>query len=131
MGDTPAMNTPATKLRLTAINLDCADPMAPASFYQRVTGFELHPESGDDFAGLRLDDGFFIGFQRVDDHRPPTWPDQHVPQQFHLDFAVDDLDAGEALIPQLGAVKPAFQPGGEKWRIFTDPAGHPFCLARH
>ncbi|MER6951325.1 VOC family protein [Nonomuraea sp. NPDC000554] len=119
-----------SKLKLTAINLDCPDPRALAAFYQQATGLELAPGSGDDFVGLIREDGLWIGFQRVDDYQAPRWPDQRVPQQFHLDFAVDDLDEAEALVLALGAAKPEFQPGGDRWRVFTDPAGHPFCLAR-
>jgi hypothetical protein len=51
-----------------------------------------------------------------------------VPQQFHLDLRADDLDATEALALELGAAKPAHQPGEERWRVLLDPAGHPFCL---
>jgi hypothetical protein len=50
-----------------------------------------------------------------------------VPQQLHLDFDVDDLDASEAVALSLGASKPDFQPG-ETFRVFLDPVGHPFCL---
>lgn len=116
------------QMRLTAITLDCSDPLALAAFYQRATGLELHPESNDDFAGLTREDGLFLGFQRVEDYRAPRWPDQTVPQQIHLDFAVDDLDKAEALLLESGAGKPEHQPGGERWRVLTDPAGHPFCL---
>ncbi|USY17364.1 hypothetical protein NE857_18635 [Nocardiopsis exhalans] len=28
----------------------------------------------------------------------------------------------------LGAHKPEEQPGGDRWRVLVDPAGHPFCL---
>ncbi|MEU7552843.1 VOC family protein [Streptomyces sp. NPDC044571] len=79
---------------------------------------------------LTREDGLFIGFQRVDDHQPPRWPGQGAPQQAHLDFAVDDLDGAEAVLLEWGATKPAHQPGGEKWRVLLDPAGHPFCLTR-
>jgi hypothetical protein len=44
-----------------------------------------------------------------------------------LDLSVEDLDAAEERVLALGAVKPDFQPG-ETWRVFADPAGHPFCL---
>lgn len=54
-----------------------------------------------------------------------------MPQQLHLDFAVDDLDEAEARLLKLGAAKPDFQPGGGQWRVLTDPAGHPFCLTRN
>ncbi|MEV6680082.1 VOC family protein [Streptomyces erythrochromogenes] len=116
-------------LRLTAINFDCADPEALAAFYQRATGLDPHPASDDEFAGLVGEDGLFIGFQRVDGHKAPSWPGGDVPQQAHLDFDVDDLDEAEALLLELGASKPGFQPGGDRWRVFLDPAGHPFCLS--
>nr|WP_268834515.1 VOC family protein [Streptomyces olivochromogenes] len=48
----------------------------------------------------------------------------------HLDCAVEDLDAAEARLLEPGAGKPAHQPGKDRWRDFTDPAGHPFCLVR-
>ncbi|MFF1357393.1 VOC family protein [Streptomyces sp. NPDC058297] len=116
------------QMKLTAITLDCPDPQALAAFYRQATGLELHPKSDDAFAGLAREDGLFIGFQRVDNYRAPSWPDQTVPQQSHLDFAVDDLNEAEALLLELGASKPEYQPGGDRWRVFTDPAGHPFCL---
>ncbi|MEJ8654458.1 VOC family protein [Streptomyces sp. MS1.AVA.3] len=117
-------------MKLTAITLDCPDPQALAAFYREATGHALAPGSNADFAGLVREDGLVIGFQRVDDYQAPRWPDQAAPQQFHLDFAVDDLDEAEALLLKWGAVKPEYQPGGDRWRVFTDPAGHPFCLTR-
>jgi Glyoxalase-like domain len=41
---------------------------------------------------------------------------------------VDDLDAGEARALELGASR--LNSGGERFRVFADPAGHPFCLIR-
>jgi len=117
-------------MRLVAITLDCEDPAALARFYQAATGFDRSDASSDDFAGLTREDGLFVGFQRVDDYRPPSWPDQRIPQQLHLDFVVDDLDRAEAALVELGAAKPGFQPGGREWRILVDPAGHPFCITR-
>ncbi|MFE4374000.1 VOC family protein [Streptomyces sp. NPDC056835] len=118
------------QMRLTAITLDCPDPQALAAFYRQATGLPLVQESNADFAGLTSGDGLFIGFQRVADYQAPRWPDQAAPQQSHLDFAVDDLDETEALLLELGASKPTLQPGGDRWRVFADPAGHPFCLTR-
>ncbi|MFF7886512.1 VOC family protein [Streptomyces sp. NPDC007896] len=118
------------QMKLTAITLDCADPETLAAFYQQATGLELHPRSNGDFAGVTREDGLAIGFQRVDDYQAPRWPGQAAPQQSHLDFAVDDLDEAEALLLRLGATKPEYQPGGDRWRVFADPAGHPFCLIK-
>ncbi|GLF99741.1 VOC family protein [Streptomyces yaizuensis] len=118
-------------LKLSAINLDCPDPLALAAFYQQATGLEPHPESDADFAGLTGEHGLFIGFQRVDDHRAPSWPDQTVPQQLHICFDTDeDLDEAEARLLELGAGKPEHQPQADRWRVLTDPAGHPFCILR-
>jgi catechol 2,3-dioxygenase-like lactoylglutathione lyase family enzyme len=115
-------------MKLTAITLDCPDPLALAAFYQHATGLEPHPESNADFAGLTRADGLFLGFQRVDGHQAPTWPGQDVPQQLHLCFEVENLDEAEARLLELGAGRPEFQPHEERWRVLTDPAGHPFCL---
>lgn len=117
------------QLELVAITLDCPDPPALAAFYQQATGFEPHPKSDADFAGLIRADGLFIGFQRVADHRAPSWPDQVVPQQLHLCFKVaESLDEAEARLLALGAGKPDHQPHGDRARVLTDPAGHPFCI---
>ncbi|MEV0544356.1 VOC family protein [Nocardia salmonicida] len=107
---------------------DCADPEMLAEFYRRATGFELHPESGSEFAGLNRADGQFLGFQRVANYRAPQWPDQVVPQQIHLDFEVEDLDTAEAMLVESGATKPEHQPAGDKGRVLIDPAGHPSCI---
>ncbi|GGV02704.1 glyoxalase [Streptomyces litmocidini] len=115
-------------MKMAAVTLDCADPMALATFYHRATGIPLADRSDDAFAGLRGADGFFLGFQRVDGYRPPSWPGQEVPQQLHLDFEVDDLDGATARLVEWGATVPDVQPRPDRWRVLLDPAGHPFCL---
>lgn len=117
-------------MKLSAITLDCADPLALAAFYRQATGYEPHPTSDADFAALTAADGLLIAFQRVPGYRAPNWPEQSVPQQLHIDFDVADLDEAEAELLQLGAGKPP-QPGDQaSYRVLTDPAGHPFCLVR-
>ncbi|PNG19369.1 VOC family protein [Streptomyces cahuitamycinicus] len=116
-------------MKSSAITLDCADPLALAEFYQRATGLEPHPKSDADFAALSSEGGVLLGFQRVDGHRAPSWPDQEVPQQLHCCFTVEDLDEAEARLTELGAGRPEHQPNPGRWRVLTDPAGHPFCIA--
>ena len=118
-------HTPIAKLTLTAV--DCPDPRALAAFYSSITGWPVSPDSDDDWVWLESGIGTTLAFQRSPDHRPPTWPDGERPQQLHLDFDVPDLDAGEVAVLALGAVKHAHQPG-ETFRVYLDPAGHPFCL---
>jgi hypothetical protein len=65
-------------------------------------------------------------FQQVSGYRAPQWPDPSRPQQAHLDILVDDLDAGEARALAIGATR--LDGGGPTFRVFADPAGHPFCL---
>ena len=50
-----------------------------------------------------------------------------MPQQIHLDVIVDDLYTAEAAVLDIGATKHGHQPG-TSFRMFLDPAGHPFCL---
>ncbi|TPN06629.1 VOC family protein, partial [Mesorhizobium sp. B2-3-3] len=59
------------------------------------------------------------------------WPDPAHPQQFHLDFAVPDLDRAHEQVVALGATVLDEGDGCRSWRVFADPAGHPFCLVRH
>ncbi|MGH3472039.1 MAG: VOC family protein [Nocardioidaceae bacterium] len=112
--------------RYPGLVLDCPDPGALASFYGALLGW--HVKADDDWAEIRpADGGDCISFQQVQDYRRPDWPGQAVPQQMHLDLMVQDLDDGEAVATKLGATKAQFQPGST-FRVFLDPAGHPFCL---
>ena len=120
------MSTPIARLQVVA--LDCPDPHALAAFYGAVLGTEVDPEhADDDWVQLRPPDATPLAFQLVADHRPPQWPGGEHPQQLHLDLEVPDLDAGEAAVVALGARRHEVQPG-ETFRVFLDPAGHPFCL---
>jgi len=87
----------------------------------------VNDKSDESWAQLETGRDWTLAFQRVDGYRAPAWPDQDVPQQFHLDFDVADLDEGERQVLALGATKAKHQPG-ETFRVFLDPAGHPFCL---
>jgi catechol 2,3-dioxygenase-like lactoylglutathione lyase family enzyme len=116
--------------RVGSVTLDCADPQALASFYQAVTGAgrEYDGEEAVALAPARPG-GINLCFQRVADYRPPHWPDPAAPQQFHLDLYADDPAAAEARMLELGATRAQHQPGGDRWTVLLDPAGHPFCLA--
>lgn len=113
------------RLELTA--LDCPDPAALAEFYSQITGWQVGGRS-DDWVELDNGDGPTLAFQRAPDHQAPQWPKPDGAQQLHLDFLVDDLDAGESAVLAVGARKTDVQPSPDRFRVYLDPAGHPFCL---
>lgn len=108
--------------------IDCPDTLALAGFYSEVLGLDL--EEGSDAEWATIGSGArSLAFQQVDDYRAPEWPGQDVPQQAHVDVMVANLDEAEAAVLALGATKTEFQPG-TSFRVFLDPAGHPFCLCQ-
>jgi predicted enzyme related to lactoylglutathione lyase len=112
--------------RFPGFVIDCPDPGALATFYGGLLDWQTKIE--DDWAEIRpAHGGDCISFQRVEGYTPPQWPAQTVPQQIHLDLIVDDLDEGELSVAERGGTKAEFPPG-TTFRVFLDPAGHPFCL---
>lgn len=53
---------------------------------------------------VRGGSGAGLAFQLAPDHVAPTWPDNTIPQQFHLDLDVPDLDEAERRAIAIGAV---------------------------
>ncbi|MEU7529397.1 VOC family protein [Saccharothrix sp. NPDC042600] len=116
--------------KLQCVVVDCPEPRGLAEFYRGLLGGEVDKpgqpwELNDDWSTLHHPGGVLC-FQRARDHVAPEWPDPAKPQQFHLDIAVADLDAGAAEVLRLGGV--LLDDSEAYWRVFADPAGHPFCL---
>ncbi|KAB2381626.1 VOC family protein [Actinomadura montaniterrae] len=114
---------------LFAVTLDCPEPVELARFYQAFVGGKLFFSSNKDYVALVIDAGFSLDFQHVANPAPVRWPASSAARRVHLDFAVDDLDQAEKHLLGIGAVLADFQPGGRKFRVLLDPAGHPFCIA--
>src|SRR5215471_13269539 len=110
--------------RLSSVVFDCSDPHRLAHFYSELLGLPVTRVDGD---WVDIGDGQTrLSFQHAPGHRPPRWPDPAFPQQVHLDIHVDDITAAEAKVLALGATRlPSTEPG---FRVYADPAGHPFCL---
>ncbi|MFE6511575.1 VOC family protein [Nocardioides sp. NPDC057767] len=108
--------------------IDCPEPAALATFYAKLFDWETKVDDDGSWAEA-WGDGGALNFQAVEDYHAPKWPSQDAPQQSHLDVFVDDLDAAEAATVALGATKHEVQPG-KTFRVFLDPAGHPFCLCQ-
>jgi hypothetical protein len=125
--DTGTM-TSAHVTELIAFTIDCSDATRLARFYADLTGGEVtgdYPEYGVAQATTL---GVTLNFQGVKDYERPVWPSQEHPQQYHLDFRVDDLEKATGHAAELGATQAAEQPNEKLWRVMIDPDGHPFCL---
>jgi predicted enzyme related to lactoylglutathione lyase len=105
--------------------LDCPDPAGLAAFYAQLFEWpEADVQDGNGWASI-AGPGVKIAFQRADDYLPPTWPKPERHQMLHLDLDVDDLPAAHERVLALGAEHLDSQP---TYRVYADPAGHPFCL---
>lgn len=127
MSDNSAGGNPAVSI--ISVVIDTPDPGGLAKFYADLLGWG-EPSVDSDWADIKGPDGSTLNFQLAPDLTPPSWPDPRVPQQFHLDFRVDDLDAAEKHAIALGA-RPVEGPDhSPTFRVYLDPTGHPFCLCR-
>ena len=112
--------------KLGAVVLDCPDPRALAGFYADVLGGTVVDEG--EWVDLKLPDGQTLAFQAAPGFVPPKWPEPDHSQQFHLDLDVEDLDAAEKEVLALGAKPLDTEDRSRTFRVYADPAGHPFCL---
>ncbi|ANC31750.1 VOC family protein [Isoptericola dokdonensis] len=114
-------------LEVFGVTFDVADASATAAFWARLLGVEVTHDA-DGMAMIGGDRPLL--FQQVEGYNPPRWPDPAYPQQGHLDLAIgaQSLDDAEAAALAAGATR--LPGGGETFRVFADPAGHPFCLCR-
>mgnify|MGYP005794620703 FL=1 len=109
--------------------LDAPDAAELAEFYGKPPDGTAAVDEDGNWAEVTSDSWPPICIQQVEDYHAPSWPGQAHPQQMHLDVIVDDLDVAEKSVLEIGAGKAPEQPG-ETFRVFLDPAGHPFCLCR-
>jgi catechol 2,3-dioxygenase-like lactoylglutathione lyase family enzyme len=113
--------------QLRSVVVDCKDPHRLAVFYSRLLGGTVDAED-DTWVVLTDPGGRRLAFQYSPEHEPPRFPDPAGSQQFHLDVLVDDADAAERKVLELGATRVDGAVGEEQFRVFRDPAGHTFCL---
>jgi catechol 2,3-dioxygenase-like lactoylglutathione lyase family enzyme len=113
--------------RLEKTVIDCPDPRALARSYCQVLGMKVN-EDIDGWVVIGTEpDLRQLAFQLAEDWIPPRWPDPAYPQQLHLDIRVNDADEAEQELLTLGATRVHGQ-RETGFRVFTDPAGHPFCI---
>lgn len=119
-------------LAVAAFVLDCRDPRELAEFYGELLGWAVDERSSNE-RWVELADpaeGAVLAFQADPDFEPPTWPTRQRQQMAHLDVRVPSLAEGHELAVRVGA-RQLPQPADQRdarFRVYADPAGHPFCL---
>jgi catechol 2,3-dioxygenase-like lactoylglutathione lyase family enzyme len=114
--------------RLEKTVLDCPDPRSLAAFYGEILGMRVNEDTDGEWVVIGREPGMReLAFQRAEHYVPPRWPDPERPQHGHLDIRVDDADVAERAVLALGATR-LESPHENGFRVFADPAGHPFCL---
>jgi predicted enzyme related to lactoylglutathione lyase len=113
--------------RIRSIVLDTQHPHDLADFWAKVLGGTITADE-DNWVTVVDGAGRRICFQRSPEHQPPRFPDPRGSQQLHLDLDVDDVDEAERQVLALGATRVTDANEDENFRVFRDPAGHPFCL---
>ena len=109
------------------VALDTPEPVRLAEFYCALLGYQV-VRNDDDWVSIKGASGPEIAFQLAPDFVAPTWPDNAVPQQCHLDVDVPDLDAAEERVLAIGARATGEPRIPSSFRVYLDPSGHPFCL---
>jgi predicted enzyme related to lactoylglutathione lyase len=107
--------------------LDAADLTQESTFWAGLLGGTVGAD--DDWHMIYVDGEPQLGIQLAPDHVRPDWPEGE-PQQIHLDFYVDDIEAAHEKATSLGAtlLKADDLTSAEGFQVYADPAGHPFCL---
>jgi predicted enzyme related to lactoylglutathione lyase len=123
----PAEEKRRPRITLGEIVLDTDDPPRLAEFYAALLGWPITRQE-EDWWTVGTEAGPQMSFQLALDHRPPSWPDNDVPQQFHLDLDVDELPGAVAYAESLGARPADNTRSTETFVVLLDPSGHPFCL---
>lgn len=115
--------------RLTQLVLECDDPAELARFWRSVLDLG-EPEVDEDWVSLRWEPVGRFSFHRVVGYQPPAWPGVDGGVQTHVDLLVDDFGSACARVEAAGArpLGDVLNPGPKAWRVYADPAGHPFCL---
>ncbi|MCI2265548.1 VOC family protein [Sediminivirga luteola] len=109
------------------IVLDAADIDAESRFWASVLGGTVDA-ADDDWHRVHAGGEYVLAVQLAPDHVPPQWPEGTPPQQIHLDLHVDDIGAAHEEVLAAGATLLKRGSEDERFHVYADPAGHPFCL---
>lgn len=113
--------------RLDTLTFDCADPVAVATFWAAVLGFDLDEDSDEEGAYIADRSGATRGlfFQRV--------PEPKIAKnRVHLDLRPSGSMAAEVdrLIGLGATVVGRVDVEGSFWTVMQDPEGNELCVLR-
>lgn len=115
--------------RLNSTAMDCPVPIDTARFYRRLLGGSVSPDEDADWVNLYEPSGReILSFQRAEDYVAPTWPDNSVPLQVHIDILVSAYEDAEPTVFDAGGRLLDDSDEHPTFRVYADPIGRPFCL---
>jgi predicted enzyme related to lactoylglutathione lyase len=117
------------QLHLHNITFDCADALALATFWSRLTGWNVYHDDDPEVlvAPHYPHDGTNLLFIPVPEGKTAK-------NRLHLDLQPEDQTRDEAVAAavELGATVLADhrEPDGKGWVVLADPEGNEFCIER-
>lgn len=118
--------TAGMEITRKTIVFDAADMEAESAFWSALLDGTVKRD--DDWHSIEVNGVNEVAVQLAPGHVPPQWPNGSPPQQIHLDLFVEDIDAAHEEAVGLGARLLQWDPEGDGFNVYADPAGHPFCL---
>ena len=119
------LNPDDPRTLVAGVTFDCPDAKKLSHFYAKLLGKPV-AQAADGMTMIGEEGAQPVLFQQVEQYAAPRWPDPAYPQQIHLDVLVQDVDTAERAALDIGATR--LDGSGPDWRVYADPAGHPFCL---
>jgi predicted enzyme related to lactoylglutathione lyase len=110
------------------ITIDCADAAVLARFWQRLLGWDLHPESTPEEALLSEPSRLGPGLLFLQVPEPKSGKNR-----IHLDLQPHRLrdDEVEHLLTEGATIVADHrEPDGKGWVVMADPEGNEFCVER-
>lgn len=111
---------------------ECGDAERLATFWAEVLDLEKPGTGCEDVEWVTLEWAPVgrLSFHRLDGYQPPVWSGSSGDAQVPFDLLVPDLAQVDRVVLAAGGrpLSDVLNPGPKAWRVYADPAGHPFCL---
>ena len=122
-------------MKLGSVVLDSDNAEELAAFYEKLLSWtKIYQEHEGEKWIILVDEsgkGVPLVFQQIADYQRPVWPTKAKEQQqmLHLDFYVPTEEFEREVKRALACgARLASEQLSPDWRVFLDPAGHPFCI---